>query len=349
VPGYDSSCSYCNLSCQTATVQGGYCGDGIINGTEQCDGVALGGATCTSRGFDGGTLSCSSCSFDTSACTTDPAWEPQLYVSEWTVAGNPRGVAYSAGRVYVADSQNSRVIVYDESGNTITTLNLSEAEGICISPDGGKIVVTGGSLSIFTLLTFSGGNYTEVGEFGSHGSSAVGEFHDIHQCVFDSDGIIVSLVDDTTTVSNTINHGFCQWNSSTQQFVGCTRGKGTTDGLFTRPYGITRDSSGNLYVSDLLGRIQKFSASGDFIVNLGTLGTTPLSLGYLDDVLYVVEYSHDRVNAFSLGGDPLGVVNMGGSSSGDLESPIGIAIKSDGTLFVSDPSFTTKIKKYAFQ
>ncbi|HOC93652.1 MAG TPA: hypothetical protein PKH33_14990 [bacterium] len=352
VPGYDSSCSYCNLSCQTATVQGGYCGDGIINGTEQCDGVALGGATCTSRGFDGGTLSCSSCSFDTSACTTDPAWEPQLYVSEWTVAGNPRGVAYSAGRVYVADSVNARVIVYDESGNPITTLSPTgmEVENACISPDGGKIVITGGTSSTFALYTFSGGNYTEVGTFGSHGSSAVGEFYNVQQCVFDSDGVIVSLVDDTSVVGNETNHGFCQWNSVTQQFVGCTRGKGTTDGLFTRPYGITRDSSGNLYVGDSTGRIQKFSSSGSFVTYLMQVGGTPMSLAYLDEIIYVADYYQNKVNAFDLDGNPIGFVNDGGSVAGNLLDPIGVAIKSDGTLFVSEPlAITKKIKKYAFQ
>jgi hypothetical protein len=45
------------------------CGNGFIDGTEQCDGSDLGGATCSGQGFDGGTLSCtSSCTFDTSDC-----------------------------------------------------------------------------------------------------------------------------------------------------------------------------------------------------------------------------------------------------------------------------------------
>lgn len=46
------------------------CGDGILNGTEQCDGTDLAGATCEvlDTRFTGGTLSCSSCRYDTSAC-----------------------------------------------------------------------------------------------------------------------------------------------------------------------------------------------------------------------------------------------------------------------------------------
>ncbi len=46
------------------------CGDGMIRGGEECDGASLGGASCTSRGFTGGTLTCSSCRFNESACTT---------------------------------------------------------------------------------------------------------------------------------------------------------------------------------------------------------------------------------------------------------------------------------------
>lgn len=53
----------------TATVPG--CGDNIIEDDEQCDGSDFGGATCFSRGFSGGSLSCTSaCTFDASGCTT---------------------------------------------------------------------------------------------------------------------------------------------------------------------------------------------------------------------------------------------------------------------------------------
>lgn len=57
----------------TATVKIGLCGDGIVDTNEQCDGAALNGASCTTQGFTGGTLSCDpACDFDTSACTNTP-------------------------------------------------------------------------------------------------------------------------------------------------------------------------------------------------------------------------------------------------------------------------------------
>ncbi len=46
-----------------------FCGDGILNGNESCDGTDLGGETCETLGYLGGTLACDEeCRFDTSRC-----------------------------------------------------------------------------------------------------------------------------------------------------------------------------------------------------------------------------------------------------------------------------------------
>jgi hypothetical protein len=48
---------------------GPFCGDGITNGTEDCDLSDLGLNTCVTEGFDTGTLDCATdCTFDTAAC-----------------------------------------------------------------------------------------------------------------------------------------------------------------------------------------------------------------------------------------------------------------------------------------
>jgi hypothetical protein len=46
------------------------CGDGIISQGEECDGKALGGASCASLGFAKGKLTCGQCHYDVDACTT---------------------------------------------------------------------------------------------------------------------------------------------------------------------------------------------------------------------------------------------------------------------------------------
>ena len=55
----------------TATIKISVCGDGFVDTNEQCDLTDLDGASCSSRGFTGGSLSCTfTCEFDTSACTS---------------------------------------------------------------------------------------------------------------------------------------------------------------------------------------------------------------------------------------------------------------------------------------
>lgn len=53
-----------------ATVKITICGDSVVASTEECDGVNVGGASCSSLGFTGGgTLSCTlTCEFDVSQC-----------------------------------------------------------------------------------------------------------------------------------------------------------------------------------------------------------------------------------------------------------------------------------------
>lgn len=51
---------------------GGTCGNGSVEGGEQCDGSDLAGQNCVGRGFDSGTLQCNNlCQFDTSNCAND--------------------------------------------------------------------------------------------------------------------------------------------------------------------------------------------------------------------------------------------------------------------------------------
>lgn len=54
---------------ESSTDTGATCGDGAIDGDEECDGKDLGGQSCEGLGYDGGELACAdSCMFDTSAC-----------------------------------------------------------------------------------------------------------------------------------------------------------------------------------------------------------------------------------------------------------------------------------------
>ena len=72
------------------------CGDGNVDAGEDCDGSDLNGATCTSLGFDEGTLACdTSCGFETTSCCNTHA-----------------SYACSDGDLYYYDSCGTREDVY---------------------------------------------------------------------------------------------------------------------------------------------------------------------------------------------------------------------------------------------
>jgi hypothetical protein len=52
------------------TTDGDYCGNGVIDDGEQCDGGNLGGFSCMDLGYSGGILSCDpvTCTYDASSC-----------------------------------------------------------------------------------------------------------------------------------------------------------------------------------------------------------------------------------------------------------------------------------------
>jgi hypothetical protein len=68
------------------------CGNGAVDSGEDCDGSELGGETCESLGYDGGELSCASCSHDVSACCTDESYS-QCYSGDvyWYDSCGSRG------------------------------------------------------------------------------------------------------------------------------------------------------------------------------------------------------------------------------------------------------------------
>lgn len=74
----------CAMSLRAACVGvGSYCGDGVRNEGESCDGGDFGGLSCASLGYGGGPLRCtSSCSLDTSGCSVGYCGDGKIQGSE---------------------------------------------------------------------------------------------------------------------------------------------------------------------------------------------------------------------------------------------------------------------------
>jgi len=114
------------LVCTPAVKGTQYCGDGAINGAEQCDGTQLGGATCTGLGFDAGTLACGrTCVYDTSSCTIGGGCPPGpgFPASGQTTCWQNGAVVSCTGTGQDGEAQAGATLAYQDNGLTVTDLN----------------------------------------------------------------------------------------------------------------------------------------------------------------------------------------------------------------------------------
>jgi hypothetical protein len=101
------------------------CSDGTKNGSEQCDGLDLGGASCNSLGYTmGGTLGCTAaCQYDISPCCQGDSQDGPAtgQTTCWNTAGT---VIPCAGTGHDGDVQAGAALAYADNGDgTVTDLN----------------------------------------------------------------------------------------------------------------------------------------------------------------------------------------------------------------------------------
>jgi subtilisin family serine protease/sugar lactone lactonase YvrE/phosphodiesterase/alkaline phosphatase D-like protein len=120
---------------------------------------------------------------------------------------------------------------------------------------------------------------------------------------------------------------------------GCAAGlSGSGTGQLYRPYALTFDSAGNLWVADTSNlRVQKFNSSGQYQAQFGT--SWPAADLAVDDrgAIWVAEYNQERVTKFDSKGTRL--IEIGGSKGsgdGQFDVPTGLGIDPDGNIWVAD-------------
>lgn len=109
---YGSTCARCSTTCQQEAQSGGYCGDGIQNGAEQCDRADIPPTTCRALGFDyANQISCQQYSYTTDntgrllcvgVAGGGPNWD-QCAACQYR---NTDGTLYDGYKVYTAGTSN---------------------------------------------------------------------------------------------------------------------------------------------------------------------------------------------------------------------------------------------------
>lgn len=123
--------------------------------------------------------------------------------------------------------------------------------------------------------------------------------------------------------------------------IGCSTGdcsSGSGNGQFNDVSGIAVDSSGNVWVGDILNyRMQKFNNTGSYLAQFGS------SAGYLDAVaidsgnnIWQTDINTKDVLKYSSSGSLVKTIGSAGTASGKFETPYYDAIDGNGNLWVSD-------------
>jgi sugar lactone lactonase YvrE len=121
-------------------------------------------------------------------------------------------------------------------------------------------------------------------------------------------------------------------------------------GQLTRPIGIARDSSGNMYVADLgNNRIQKFDSAGSPLTQWGSVGSTtglgsvhfngPFDIAIYTfnsvEYVYVTDTYNNRIQKFATDGTFVSSWGTQGSGDTNLYWPVGVAANANG-VYVTD-------------
>ena len=267
---------------------------------------------------------------------------------------DPRGLAVdSEGRVYVADSNNHRIQVFDSNGQFITQWGsqgvgpgqFKEPWGVAVDQDG-NVYVTDTWNHRLQKFDSEGRFLLQWGTFGNTQGAIIGQ----EKVLYGPRDIAIDAAGDLY-VTDTGNKRVMKF-SPRGEFLGQWGGFGLQSGQFHEPVGIDIDADGNIYVADTWNRrIQKFDSDFVFLTQWPVHGWESESVvnkPYLavdrDGHVYVTDPEGYRVLEFDTGGTFLATFGEFGVGDGEFNLPIGIDIDEAGNVYVADSANNRVVK-----
>ena len=238
---------------------------------------------------------------------------------------SPQGLVLDAqGNLYVADSGNRRVQVFDPQGGFLTAIADARFAGprYVALDEVGRIYVSDASESVHVF----NGRADPLQSFGQAGSLP-SQFSEIA-------GLAVDAAGDLLVADN--GNGRVQKFSLLSGLLFTFGDQGDQTELLERPEDIALDAEGNVYVSDAEnGRIQKYGPGGTYLRSFSTevgelRGIALDGQGYM----YVSDGDAALIHIFDAQGQPLMQVGQG-----ELRDPWGIAVDRNGRIYVVDAGY----------
>ena len=259
---------------------------------------------------------------------------------------DPRGVAVdAAGNIYVADTGNHRVQVFDAGGRYLRGWGqygsgpgeFNEPWGIAVDGLGNVYVADTWNYRV-QKFDKSGKFLTMWGESGDSQGDALalpGAFYGPRAVAMASDGSVL--------VMDTGNERIQRFTAEGKWLAGYG-GFGAGAGQFWEPVGLAVDGSGNVYVADTWNRrIQAFDSGMRYVREWGVkawVGESVLNKPYLavDGAgrVYGSDPEGHRVLVWTVEGEFVAAYGEYGSDESRFNLPVGLAVDGGGRLIVAD-------------
>ena len=276
------------------------------------------------------------------------------FITKWGSKGlgnyqfhGPCGVAVDgAGNVYVADTNNHRIMKFSYNGKFIEKWggigsgNYQFIFPADIAIDGSGNVYVADKRNNHIMKFSSDGKF--ITKWGSRGSGNY-QFNYPRGVAVDASGNVY--------VADTGNHRIMKFDSN-GKFITKWGSRGSGNYQFSYFSGIAVDGAGNVYVADTGNhRIMKFNSKGKFIIKWGRMGNYQFHgpCGVAVDGagnVYVADTENHRIMKFSSNGKFITKWGSWGSGNYQFSAPFGIAVDGAGNVYVAD-TFNHRIIKFS--
>jgi hypothetical protein len=268
-----------------------------------------------------------------------------LIVAMAAVAADTPGAGGSSERIYVLDTGNHRVQIFNAKGVYKSQFSHSLDSPTGIAANVTNVYVKDGNANCEVDKFGSKGKY--ILQFGKCSSGTIGPG------IFDNTGAVATTTGNVWITSP--DFYYMQEFDSSGKFlkIVCMANLGLKNcppatSFDVQPFGIALDAKGNIYVTNVYPsqggfNVVKFSSRGKYLATIGAAGNGNGQFNDPEGIaidsagnIYVADSGNNRVEKFNKAGVYQSQFGSPGSGNGQFNFPVGIAFGAGGQIYVTD-------------